>query len=646
MPFQNPDKYSSKDIVSTLRKLGIMPEDTVYFSTGLGFLGLAEGVNNSEELNNLFYKSIRETLGKKGTILVPTFSYTIGRSLASEPTVFDPLESKSETGPFTEFFRKQSGVSRSLDPMVSVSGIGPGFKELIRDLPPTSYGIDSVFDRLTKTNVKICNIGLGTNWIPFLHYADWLSKVSYRYDKLFFGEIRDGNKLYKQAWVYAVPTSRSDSALHGRRLGELAEDAGIWKWASLGRGRVYVANYKNLFDFTLEKLKKNPWLTENVSSSEKSSTVQVKYRNVEHTTASKLKRISFEDDLSSLYSMSRHVLSDGIDEAFELISQWTPLKVHKFPTGMTCLDWIIPEKWYCNEASLKTIHGEVVFSSKFESFHVMSYSLPFEGEVSRAHLFKHLHTSAQIKQAIPVKQTLVNRDWGLCCSQLTKTVLEEERYRVIIDSGFSNGVMNVGEVVKSGEIEKTIILCAYLDGPGQANETLSGVLIGLKVLSSLRNTNTKYTYRLLIFSGPAGFASWISQNKELMPGVKGVLNLRCLGSVLPHNLQLPGLRGSLFEQVCKTVVRKIDPEFQLTEADKFFETLPSGMNPLFSDDKNCYNFPILTLYRSLPEKNRNYPFFEYHTNFDSVEMVDFDAMIGSSNLVLNIISELEVNIKL
>lgn len=642
MPFRNSNKYSSEDIVNTLQKLSIMRGDMVYFSTGFGLLGQAEGVKSSEELNQLFFDAIIEILGPEGTIIVPTFSYTIGRSLASEPAVFDPVKTKSEAGPFTEFFRQQSGVNRSLDPMVSVSGIGPKFKELIKDLPPTSYGLDSIFDRLTKTNAKICNIGLGTNWIPFLHHADWMSKVSYRHDKLFFGEILDGNLLYKQAWVYAVPISRSGSTSHGRHLGKLAEDAGLWKWVSLGRGRVYVASYRSLFDFTLEKLKKDPWLTENAPSPE-SRSGQRKYKAVKQGSTRIQKIISFKDDLPSLYYLSRHALSDGIDEAFELISSWRPITVYQYPTGMNCLDWIIPEKWHCNEACLKTIRSEIIFSSKIEPFHAMSYSLPFEGEVSRDHLFKHLHTSELLQKAIPVKQSLVSRDWGLCCSQVTKNSLEEERYRVIIDSGFSCGAMKVGEIVHSGRTKDTIILCAYLDGPGQANETLSGVLIGLNVFNSLQNINTQYTYRLLILPGPAGFASWISQNKELMSSIKGVLNLRCLGSTFPHNLQLSGRKEAVFEQVCRTIIRKIDPECQMTEAGNFFEALPSGMNPIFSNEKNRYNLPILTLYRSLSEKNINYPFIGYQTNFDSVEKVDFPAMLDSSGLISDIISELEMN---
>ncbi len=641
MTISKPRKYSGEDIIEALEGLGIMVGDIVYFSTGFGFLGKAEGVQSSSDLNKLFYESIRKVLGPEGTILVPTYSYTFGRSLASELAIFDPLETKSETGPFPEFFRQQGGVSRSLDPMVSISGIGPEFASLIRDLPPTSYGTGCVFDRLTKMNAKICNIGLGSNWVPFLHHADWLAKVSYRYDKQFFGKIVDGDKLYQQAWVYAVPVSRTDTASHGYRLGDMAEKAGVWAWASLGRGRVYAASYKELFDFTVENLNKDPWLTanfpnpENKPHSKKSSTLQ-------SLLAEEKNDFSVKAGLLSLFPLSRYVVSDGMDEAFNLISKWVSIKVHEYPTGMSCLDWIIPEKWHCNEASLKTIDGEIVFSSKTEPFHSMPYSLPFEGEVPRSKLIDHLHVSNLIPQAIPTKQHIVSRDWGLCCSKETRDSLKEDRYRVIIDSSFTRGGMKVGEVVALGLSEKTIILCAYLDGPGQANETLSGALVGLNVMiNTLHKMKIKYTYRLLILPGPGGFAGWLSQNEKLIIDIKGVLILSGLGSQHPHNLQLSGKGETVFEKVCKNVMRKKEPNSQLTAPGKFFEALPSGGNPLSVNNKRDFNFPILTLYRSLPDNDLYYPCYGYQTNLDNIDGVSLDAMADSGGLVSSIIDELD-----
>ncbi len=641
MSSKNPNEYSGEDITRALKTLGFARGDIVYFSTGFGFLGRAEGVENPDDLNKLFFDCIREVLGSEGTILIPTYSYTFGRSLASELAIFDPLETKSETGPFPEFFRQQEGVSRSLDPMVSISGIGPEFINLIKDLPPTSYGANCIFDRLTEKNAKICNIGLGSNWVPFLHHADWLAQVSYRHEKLFFGKILDGTKFYEQPWVYAVPISRSLSMSHGHQLGALAEEAGIWTWTALGRGRVYAAPYQDLFSFTVEKLKVDPWLTTNTPKSEfalhsKESIV------VKKDLVAQKKEFSLMDGLSSLYPLKRYLVSGGIDEALDLISRWTPIAVHQYPTGLNCLDWIIPEKWRCNEACVKTTDDEVVFSSKTEPFHVMPYSLPFEGEVDRETLLKHLHVSELIEQAIPIKQTLLNRDWGLCCSQITKSGLVDDKYKVKIDSGFSSGMMKVGEVVAPGQSREAIILCAYLDGPGQANETLSGVLVGLNLMvNMLQNMKTRYTYRLLILPGPGGFAAWLSQNDELLPGVKGVLNLRCLGSELPYNLQLSNVEDTVFEKVCQNVMRGKAPDFQMTAPGKFFEALPSGKNPIHMNNEKNFKFPMLTLYRSLPDSDLNYPYYGYRTNLDNMDHVSFDAMVDSGDLISSIVGELE-----
>ena len=126
-----------------------------------------------------------------------------------------------------------------------------------------------------------------------------------------------------------------------------------------------------------------------------------------------------------------------------------------------------------------------------------------------------------------------------------------------------------------------------------------------------------------------------------MSSVKGILNLRCLGSEFPHNLQLSNLEETVFEKVCSAVTQKIDPEGQLTAGGKFFEALQSGQNPLSYPGQGAFKFPILTLYRSLLEENSHYPYYGHQTNLDNVERIDCNAMVASSDLLSNIIAELE-----
>ena len=136
--------YKFSHIKNAFSDVGLRQGDTAYFSTGLGFIGPADDVKNEEELNQLYLKAMRQIIGNEGTILIPAYSYSIGKSTRQTPIVFDPLTTPAEAGPFPDFFLKQKGVVRSHDPMVSMAGLGPGAGILFKDLPPTSYGADSV----------------------------------------------------------------------------------------------------------------------------------------------------------------------------------------------------------------------------------------------------------------------------------------------------------------------------------------------------------------------------------------------------------------------------------------------------------------------------------------------------------------------
>ncbi len=248
-------KYTKKDIIKVLKSVGIEKSDTVFFSTSFGMVGIPPSfVKTQEDLNKLFLEAIREVL-VDGNIVVPTYSYTFGKSLASNLANFTRY-TPAEIGPFPNYVLKQSDAIRSIDPFVSVACIGKDCKKLLSNLSNVSYGEGSFFEKLVNLeNSKCCSIGLGPNWTPFIHYADYLSKVPHRYDKLFWGKIE--GKVYP--WIYSVRFVGDESYPYAHIAGREAENAGIWKYSELGRARVYAASCKKYFDFVMEKLNKNPW---------------------------------------------------------------------------------------------------------------------------------------------------------------------------------------------------------------------------------------------------------------------------------------------------------------------------------------------------------------------------------------------------
>lgn len=308
--------YTKQDIIQSLQKAGLNKGDTAFFSTSLGMVGIVKDVQTEDELNQLFLDAIKEVLGPNGTILVPTYSYTFGKSKPDKPAVYDPQKTAAEIGPFPNYFLKQKAVVRSLDPMMSMAGMGPEAESLFENLPPTSYGQGSVFSRLVDLpNSKCVSIGLGPNWTPFIHYADWVSKVPFRYDKVFFGGIKhlSGQIKYKH-WLYSVRARINESWADAHALGKKATEAGIWAYQNLGRARVYVCGYKQYFDFTIAEQKQNPWIT------------------AKGPVCDVLKKEELRVGLKSQ------------NQCLQKLKQNFPFSVIEYQTGDSFFDWIIPEK--------------------------------------------------------------------------------------------------------------------------------------------------------------------------------------------------------------------------------------------------------------------------------------------------------------
>ena len=263
--------YSEIYIIKSFKKLGLKRGDNIFVGTSLGMFGLPKKVKTQNQLNKIFYSSLIKVIGVKGNMFVPTYSFTFGvphwkNFLKKEKKFQRKIDScftkqtKSEVGPFTNFFLKQKNVIRSQDPMVSVSGSGPLIKKIFKNLPHTSYGKDCLFERLLKLkNLKILSLGLGTGWAPFFHYVENLANVPYRFKKNYSGRLFFNNKLTYINWEYHSRILDERTITSGYRISKISARKKIWKSIDLGRSRINICNYQKFFKFTLNKVKKNKW---------------------------------------------------------------------------------------------------------------------------------------------------------------------------------------------------------------------------------------------------------------------------------------------------------------------------------------------------------------------------------------------------
>jgi aminopeptidase-like protein/aminoglycoside N3'-acetyltransferase len=582
--------------------------------------------------------ALRTVVGDDGTILVPTFTFSFCRQenfdVQNTPTPGGPW---STSAGFLEHFRKMPGVVRSRDPIHSVAAQGPRAAQLLSDLPNTCFGPGSVYERLMEAGAKICMLGVSLEEATFRHYAEEVVGVPFRFKKLFTGYIRDGEQSTKSGWLYNVRIIADNGYPEGTRLERKAIDAGLCRVARLGRADIRAIDCRSYFDLTVRELKEDRWLT---AKGPEGDPIEIEKRRA----AAKAFNISLSPDASEsemmdrLWSLPRDIISEGYDAALEALATQVPMTIHEYPTGTECWSWIIPEKWTCHEAYLETMDGQRLFSYAENPLHVVSYSLPFDGVVSRDVLLRHLYVHPKIAEAVPFIFKYYERSWGLCCSKNLRDSLTDEQYRVVIRTDFSYGTLKVGEVVIPGQTDECIVLCSHLCHPHQANDDMTGVIVGVKVAQELlRRRNLRYTYRYLIVPETIGSIAYLGHNPDLIPRIKGGMFLEMLGLDYPHALQLSFQANT-----------ELDQCFTLAMNRRDYHGWTGPFRTVIGNDERQFNgpgvrIPFLSLSRVLPSTSPDYPYREYHSSFDNPSLVSIRHLEDSRELVLAMIDTLESN---
>ena len=250
--------YTREKLEQAIRDVGIQEGDIVSLQVSLGRLGLMNGVSaDFNDISNEVIDSFLSVLGKEGTLLVPTYTYSIGKG-----EIFDVQHTPSAIGEFPEIFRKKTGAKRSRDPMLSNAAIGPKSDELLKDISKSCYGHGSTFEKMRNSNAKICMMGIGLHWATFRHHIEAMANVPFRFNKVFNGLIREDGKLSEEKWLYfAAPMGIRNCQPNGLPLEQIATKKGIIQKAFLGRGEIIVVEAQRYFELGKEELKRNPWLS-------------------------------------------------------------------------------------------------------------------------------------------------------------------------------------------------------------------------------------------------------------------------------------------------------------------------------------------------------------------------------------------------
>ncbi|MGD8455345.1 MAG: DUF4910 domain-containing protein [Anaerolineales bacterium] len=345
--------------------------------------------------------------------------------------------------------------------------------------------------------------------------------------------------------------------------------------------------------------------------------------------------------IEELWFLKREIVSDDFDQALKRLAEEVPMTIHEYPTGSQVWTWKVPEKWTCHEATLETLDGKRLIDYADHPLHVVSYSLPFEGEVRREELLEHLHVHPKIRDAIPFVFKYYQRDWGLCATQELRDSLKDEKYRVVIRSSFDEGTLKVGEVMVPGESDESFMLAAHLCHPAMVNDDLSGVVVGLDVVRKLlKGDKPRYTTRLLILPETIGSVAYLSDNESLIPKMVGGLFLEMLGNEAPFALQQSMQPKSQVDKTLVSALRGCAPE-----------AYAGSYRTIICNDERQFNapgvrVPMLSLSRvENPESPQSLfePYPEYHSSYDRPEIVASERLEAASDTILEMLKAFENN---
>lgn len=330
-----------------------------------------------------------------------------------------------------------------------------------------------------------------------------------------------------------------------------------------------------------------------------------------------------------LFPIFRTILGQGFRNSLKIISKHIPFNIIEVNSGTRVFDWVVPREWILEEAYIENAKGERVVDVNAHNLHILYYSVPYTGILPLEELKKHLFTDKRQPGAIPYVTSYYKKNWGFCMAYNDFAALEDGAYKVVIDSRFVDGILQIGEVLLPGRSEKEILITSYLCHPSMANNELSGPLVLLYLYEQLKKMPSRtFSYRFVINPETIGSIAYLCQKFEtLKQRVIGGLVLTCLG----------GPVNSLSYKKSKSGYSIIDRYF--AKAGAIGEI--RAYKPLGGSDERQYNsiginIPMGQVARTVYEQHP-----EYHTSLDDKVFMDMRQVMKSGREIFNIIRGIE-----
>jgi aminopeptidase-like protein len=170
------------------------------------------------------------------------------------------------------------------------------------------------------------------------------------------------------------------------------------------------------------------------------------------------------------------------------------------------------------------------------------------------------------------------------------------------------------------------------------NDDLTGVVVGVEAFRRLlAGPQPYYTYRLLILPETIGSVAYLSHNESLIPKMIAGLFLEMLGNNSSHALQGSFQPDSQADRCWFNAFSELDPQ-----------GYTGPYRSVINNDERQFNapgvrVPMLSLSRVEPANSPTRPYREYHSSFDTPEVITSQRLEESVRVVLGLLEAFERN---
>ncbi len=212
-------------LVSAFRRLGVPRGGLLMVHSSLRSMGHVFGGALT------VVDALLETLGRAGTLVVPTFTYPIARERGF---VFDPLRTPSLMGAISEAARRHPRALRSIHLQHSIAAMGPLAETIVTSGGESAWDADSPMQQIRDRDGRYLLLGVPYQNLTAVHVCEIELQVPYRKPVRIEGRMRGANGSLTTLVSVGCPPQPGHPGSDFNRLGQRMEDAGLVRIGEVG----------------------------------------------------------------------------------------------------------------------------------------------------------------------------------------------------------------------------------------------------------------------------------------------------------------------------------------------------------------------------------------------------------------------------